>query len=383
MPLGLDSIVQFKAGGHIGTGNATLDTATTAGNHIIICANQEGNGSSGNHLTKPSGFEFGTPDIGAAIEYATPYLWYKATAGGETSWSLSFDSGGPAQIAWVVYEVAGLDQGVPVHVANAINPFDDLGGTVTTRSTGTITTMSSYDCLGFALFACTDITNVVTTWSGHTNNWVEHTESSMGGGASVGLSLSVAIKPMNTLASQECTASLSSSVHARACMVVFTAQSAKWAVTADVMTGFEFGTATNITSTSPVAGIVGRGAPVDAIVGTPAIVTSTPRTGTYCLELASSAAAECVTFVNTGTAPLVGLMGLYGPWGLGTSATTWKGPLVARFAVYFPTSLPAADTEIASIEGGSLANGGVSGSVTRLRSLGLSWERVPRSFPTP
>jgi hypothetical protein len=69
----------------------------------------------------------------------------------------------------------------------------------------------------------------------------------------------------------------------------------------------------------------------DAVVGTPTITTSTPRTGTYCLEISASAATEGVRW-TTDT--------------LGTSKTH----LVMVGYVYFPTSLPGADFDLMQLQ---------------------------------
>ena len=57
-----------------------------------------------------------------------------------------------------------------------------------------------------------------------------------------------------------------------------------------VVTGFEFG--------STAGWLVGNNGNriVDGVTGTPAVITTTPRTGTYCLEIDTSGAAEAVAW---------------------------------------------------------------------------------------
>src|SRR6266496_458563 len=71
------------------------------------------------------------------------------------------------------------------------------------------------------------------------------------------------------------------------------------------------------------------------VVGSPAIVTTTPHSGTYCLELSSSAATENIAW-DTNT--------------FGASKTV----LVGSLAVRFPTSLPAATLRLIKPESATL-----------------------------
>lgn len=66
----------------------------------------------------------------------------------------------------------------------------------------------------------------------------------------------------------------------------------------------------------------------DYVTGTPAVISTSPKTGTFCLEIAQTAATEAVGF-DTNT--------------LGGSKT--RG--YSSFHVYFPSSLPAADVHLA------------------------------------
>ena len=88
------------------------------------------------------------------------------------------------------------------------------------------------------------------------------------------------------------------------------------------VTGFEFGT-----TTCWANGIAGSRV-VDAVTGTPAIVTTSPRTGTYCLEITAAAAVENVAWTTD-------------------TLTTGQNRGRCVFAVYFPSSLPAANVVLA------------------------------------
>ena len=88
------------------------------------------------------------------------------------------------------------------------------------------------------------------------------------------------------------------------------------------VTGFEFGT-----TTCWANGIAGSRV-VDAATGTPAIVTTSPRTGTYCLEITAAAAVENVAWTTD-------------------TLTTGQNRGRCVFAVYFPSSLPAANVVLA------------------------------------
>jgi len=88
------------------------------------------------------------------------------------------------------------------------------------------------------------------------------------------------------------------------------------------VTGFEFGT-----TTCWANGIAGSRV-VDAATGAPAIVTTSPRNGTYCLEITAAAAVENVAWTTD-------------------TLTTGQNRGRCVFAVYFPSSLPAANVVLA------------------------------------
>lgn len=113
----------------------------------------------------------------------------------------------------------------------------------------------------------------------------------------------------------------------------------------------------SFTNTFPQPGTWARvGASVATnTAGSPAVVATSPRSGSYCLELSSTSAAENLTW-TTGAGKNL------------TAATvqTWS----ERLHVYLP-SLPSGDTELASVEVSSLANGMVLRYVAASQKLGV------------
>jgi hypothetical protein len=107
-----------------------------------------------------------------------------------------------------------------------------------------------------------------------------------------------------------------------------------------LMTGAEIGTITNATNwTFP--GTAANGVPaLRGTVGSPEIVSTIKRTGSYGYKLSSSGAAESITLFTSAAD--------------GINPTT----LALRLHCYFETSLPGSDVELASFEAtSSLANG--------------------------
>jgi hypothetical protein len=340
VPLNLDAIVQSNHGNFNATsGSVSLGAETTADSTVVICAMSGYGGGADRHLVPPAGFAWASFEISSSSAHTNPYVFYKKTAGGETSWTLAF-AANSAQVCWAVLEVAGLDLSAPVHGDSSINPFADTAG-LTTNSTGTTPAASSYDVIAFAVHPTWIAGTTPVGIDGHTNSFAELVEESRDDGTN-SVSMSVSMRSSQALSDYECTASFTAACHSRATLVVFTAEGAKWAPAPTNFTGFEFGTNTTLTLTTPLA--TGT-APFDVVTGTPAIVTTSPRTGTYCAELTSTAAAEALVWANPGAL-------------IPQSAFEQSYPLaVARLHFYLPTSAPAADTELASVEVGSLANG--------------------------
>lgn len=318
MPLTAESIIRSNGGTFNGTsGSASLPVATTAGNTLILFVAQS------NALVDPAGFTLikknglSTPPSG---------MYRKNTAGGETSWTIAPSAS--AVVVWAIYEVEGLDQTDPVDMI----PSGTLSaGTAASLSTGTTPVSGTFDGLVLAFHACLDTTSTTPgTWSNHTNGFEEITEI---GGAdatrSVGLSISRVV-PALSLAAWSCTADKTAPVgqNAMASVVVLTAAGAKRA--ADVLwcSGAEFGTTAGLATGNTGIKIV------DAITGSPAVVSTSPRSGAYCFELSSTVAAENM-LLSTAT---------------GVLSAQPVGVSVARMSISFPTSLPSGDTTLFTVE---------------------------------
>jgi len=345
-------MLQVKTGSFEGTsGSATLDVAPTAGNTIVIAVGIAGDGVGTFAVTKPTGFEKAVTNAGG-IKRGIPYTYMKASASGsESSWTLNV-TGGSQQVVWAAFEFEAVDMfdflGVDfndgVYLDNGFVPISD-SAVVASRATDASPTSESYNALAFAVFVATSVDTTIPVISGYNGNWQEVASVSRTN-ATRAIALTVVFLPLINVETFQCTASVSPSSYFYVVSGAVTAIAARHAANFESCFGAEIGTATSITNTS-IASIAGP-APLDTVVGSPAIVTTTPRTGAYCLELSSVAAAECVTW-NSFNSPARGNLNM----------TTSPAPpvWVERFHFYCPTVLPVADVEIASIEAGSLANG--------------------------
>lgn len=333
------TIVQSNAGSFNATsGNATLGAGTTAGNTLLLIVGVAGNLSP----NPPTGF---TPASG---EGPTPvsnkaYFYRKSNvSAGETSWAIGTLSA--QMISWVVMEVDGLDLTAPKDVATAT--FQNGTG-VTSQSTSAAPISTTYDA--FVVAAHMGINSANTTipdWSGHTSGFVEVGDAGIAA-ASTAQSLSVSTLNSQQLATFSCTATASVSVNSGAALVVYSAANAKRVANVQIMAGFEWGTAAGL-ATGTGAGLGNQ--IFDTIAGSPAIVTTNPRSGSYCLECASSAATE------------------YAQWQGSASIGSGSNIAVLRACVYFPSALPGADVDLFSI---STASGATNQMVTcRYRTAG-------------
>lgn len=346
MPLSVDNIIQSNTGGFDGTsGNATLPVGTAAGSTVLIFAtNATGGTGSPSYQLTASGFTQVTGLQGAdGTRKVAPRVFAKKNvSAGETSWALSLSPSGQ-QVAWVALEVTGI--GVdPLNewfVEPGLGNVEYQSGNVTTVTSRSTVQSGCYDVLVFALHAARSNDTTVPTFSGQTNGFTELVESSQVN-ATNAVGMAVSYAPSLVLSTFESTATLSPASPASATIVAFYADGAKFAPNIDVMSGAEFGTATSITNGAGSVG--GNGAaPFNTAVGSPAVVTTNPRSGTYCFELSAAAATESLDWTAAGS--------------LAIFAPTTGYPIVERLHVYFPTSLPSGDVELASVEAGSLANG--------------------------
>lgn len=299
------------------SGSATV-AATTAGNTILIavsCSTGTPTSVAGCTLLTVTG-------SGRVALYGKNNV-----AAGETSYLISITS---QRVVWWIAEVQGLDLSAPVDAVTASATTTSNAATI---STGTTPIASTYNGVALALWGLTHTTGgSVCTFSGHTNGFEEILDVGLANGTAA-TSLCVGRKFTASIGTFESTATPSVTTGSAAGtgqMVVLTAAGAKKLHRIDAIFGAEIGTASGIATTAIQS-------PFDSVAGTPAVVTTTPRSGTYCLELSSSAAAENVAWLAS-----TGIFAIYLP----TSFAT----IVFRLSVYFPTSLPGADVVLCQVE---------------------------------
>ena len=170
--------------------------------------------------------------------------------------------------------------------------------------------------------------------------------------------LGIGARAVNTVGIVGCYGHHSPDSFASTAVFVFTGKTSPHAANITICSGAEIGTATTLTNATAYTNVF---APWDVVVGTPAAITTAPRTGTYCWELASTTAAESLEWDNR-------FPGSIGPMGaLQNPAVTWS----ERLHFYFPTALPVGDTDLFSMEVTSLANGCVLRYITASQKLGL------------
>jgi hypothetical protein len=357
MPLSVDNIIQQATGNFEATsGTVTLPVATTAGSTIIICATQDTDHTLARTLGTPSG---GAGTFAAMSTNQSGTLWNRLrvyaqrnVAAGETSWNLpTLGSGINPQVVWAVFELTGVGldpYDVPSSDAITRGWFAKPSGATVANvdtaaaslSSGTTSTAACYDLLGLAIFGATGTSSTIPVFSGLTNNFVEIASANRSN-ASRGLTLSVSILPSIDPGQFTSTVSVSPSSYMSGYVIVLYADGAKFVPDIIAMFGAEVGTATGLDQGSIV--VASGTAPWDTMVGAPAIVATSPRSGSWCLELSSSAAAECLTWAYNGVLHAISPDDAF--------------VNVGRFCFYFPTSAPAADTELWSVETTTLANG--------------------------
>jgi hypothetical protein len=322
MTLSAGDAVQRNSGTFVGTtGTATLPVATTAGNTVILVVSQNAG------MVTPAGF---TSDCTNTLLTPKLGIFRKSNVGAESSWTIAPSS--TSIVTWVVTEYTALDLVNPLDVKVSVL----ASGTGATLSTGSTPVSSTYDGLIIAAHVCQDTTSPTPgTWSGHTGGLVEVAEQG-GNNGTISLGLSVSETYSLSVAAWQSTATKTAPVGqaSTAAVIVYTAAGARRAADIVVCAGFGMGTTTGL-----AAGAAGA-AYFDAVVGTPAVVTSAPRTGSYCLELSGTAAAESVSWTVAGQ--------LF-------NAPAPQNQQCNRFSVYFPTSLPGADVVLYSSEPTTLA----------------------------
>jgi hypothetical protein len=315
VPLSADDILQVNSGNFNATsGNATL-SATTAGSGIILAVTTGGQVIS----TPPTGFTLVDSEVaGTRVKL---YLYVKANASaGETSWSISIAIAD--DVVWTVMEVQNLDVSVPADVA--ISSSASSGSTIPTGTTATSTT---YDGIVVAMFAHSEgaTAPTISGHSGVTELDAESRTATESISQSVGVSYTTQIGTFTASASTNQT--VSGTHLAAGIIAVFSAEGAKRAADLRQMWGMEWGTTAGLGTGNSANRVF------ETVNGSPAIVSTNPRTGSYCLELSASAAIENVQGEQIALPSLP------------TAAQT-PG---LRVCFMFPSSLPGADVDICSM----------------------------------
>jgi hypothetical protein len=312
--LSANNIIQSSSGSFNATsGSVTLPGGTTAGNTVIVVV-ATGANIAPDMLT---GF---VADVALGFTLQTNRVFHRGPteglAGGETSWTVTLASTGLC--AWATFEVSGLD---------AVTPKDTSSGgaeaTATSIGTGNLLTApTAYDLMVLAVHGgYNSLSAAAPTWSGQTNSYTElKDQGAVGASTAVGLSVSVKFMTTPTFPSCTATSTLGTAGPVAGIAVAYAAADAHRQIDADVIAGYEIG---------PVTGLIRPGGYIAAGLGTPAIVSTNPRTGSYCLEL-SSVAATCSAIWDSL---------------LGSTVKVFRQPL------YFPGSLPGSDMELMSLSG--------------------------------
>lgn len=341
MPLRPDNVLQYASGGFNGTsGTVTLPQPTGAAACDVILVAGVGGGT-GVSLDPP--YPTGIPastfprdSVAPTAVTSKAYVWRLSVSPGAGLQSFELaTAGGAGPVAWAVFEIENLDIRTP-DLVPASYSGSETGGT--TRSTQSVQTdVLDGLCLAVHVGTYTSGTTV-PTWSGHINSSdaalaPEEAVSQGQAGTGRAIGMSVSWRFLSAAGTMECTATSSLSVVSGATLVIYPATGSRRLPRYDVCFGAEVGTANGLAT-----GAAGTGtSPFDASAGTPAVVTSTPRSGSYCLELSSTAAIENVVWTAAGA------LGRHTP-------TSGYYQMVMRLHVRFPGSLPAGDVELAAVE---------------------------------
>ncbi len=313
MPQSDDSIIQVNQG--TGT-TVSLPSATTSGNTIIIFASTLGWGTLGNPIV--SGFTRDAPFAGVNSEAA---IVSKQTSGGETSWTISLATG--SRVDWVVHEREGLDGEFRVDVTD--------NSITNSLAHGNLGESSAYDGVAYALHSSYISTGgVAPAIDSQTGGFAEFAEQNQNDGTIANvMAVSQKYLQQPTVNSSTATATGVTPTRSVSLICVYAASGARRAADVDFCTGFEYGAVSSPTN-APLA--------VNALFtdfsGSPTIVSTSPRNGTYCLEISGTSNIQYVGWDSN-------VLG----------ATTSTKFQVERFCFMFVTSLPGADLQLFSMTG--------------------------------
>jgi hypothetical protein len=355
MGLTQDDIIQGPVSGSYNatTGTVSLPNPTSDGTTVVVCLMHAG-------ATNPTMTGFTRPH-GVAAGGARPYILYKPNvAAGENNWATGVTTAFPT--VWFAMEIANLSRlSAPETWSNPA-----VGGMSSVTSIASATSISpsySYETLSFCFAGGINSANAtVPTFSGHTGDFVELAEVSRTDGATATaaqLSMNVGVDIGSYQSTVTSSVTLSA---ANSTIVTFTAEGARRVPNLDVLSGAEFGTTAGITT-----GVTG--APVlDFRNGSVSVVTTSPRTGTYCFEASGTSAAANFGWTTAGA------MGLYTM----PSGFTLHRQMAVRFAFFMP-SLPAGDLTLASLDNGTGLSGAGAQVVYRSASQKIGVQIVESS----
>lgn len=340
--LGVDQIIQQNSGSFESTsGTISLPAGTTAGSLLILCAAVDGDGTTNVFLTPPTGgagvWNSYVPQSGNSRARVFVFDHFNVAAG-ETSWTLAV-TGGSWQVVWTLIEMSGVGLSLADSFVLRSSSPGDATSTAPTISGGLMGVGSQcFVSCGFSVYAAT-ATGATPAVSGYTNGFNELTQSSHANGTQ-GVALAVGIRSINDLAEVSTGVDVSPDAYGQGFTIVYYADGAPWAPNYPLVCGFEVGTGTSLATTTAIAPAgSGVGGVVDAVTGSPEVVGTFARSGTYSLKLSSVAAAENVSWLATKALP---------------NLDTYTSVMFVPF--YFDTTLPLTDVDLFSIEVGSSSN---------------------------
>jgi hypothetical protein len=346
------TLLQSNAGGfNSTTGNATA-AATTAGSTLLLIVGLA-SGSANLSPNPPTGF---TPAGGEGATFGSfpKVFFYRKSnvAAGETSWTISMGVAG--LVCWSVLEYDNLDLTTPkdVGVASA-----STASAATSVSTGTSAQSTTYSAVVVAAHMALNATNTtVPTWSGQTNGFNEVTDAGIAG-ASTAAGLAVSVLETGALGTFSSTGTSSVTANLASTLVVYTTAGARRAANVVNMAGAEQGTEAGLTT-----GTAGNTI-FDFQAGTVAVVTTSPRSGSYCYRITGSASLSNFGWSNTAS--------------LGSSTTIG----VKRVCFIFEGALPTSDVEVYSM--GSIAGATNQVLILRYRTASQKLGLQVREVTTP
>lgn len=356
MGISVDNILQMNSGTFEGSsGTITLSSATTAGSLVVAVVAAGGETSTSYTLNAPVNQQnssimsnLGTGQV-SPTRANTAIYGSERVASGLTSWTLSTLDGLSKLVAWAIFEI----EGVGVDPTSAVNAQywyarDSVSGTaaaatslVSSATTKTVPHTNSgrsecFQSLGLQSIAATSADTTVPVISGYDSEYYELVQINISN-ASVAFTMSVAAGQYNESSNFNASLSVSPNSYVSTDLVLLFPDDIPRVPKYYLIFGAEIGTITNASNwTFPAGTPLGIPA-LRGVVGSPEIVSNIKRSGNYSLKLASTSAAESVTLL--------------------TSADGNHRIMPLRFNVYFDSSLPGVDVELASFETTSLANG--------------------------